>query len=81
MPYIIIADVKYHKNGSFVRSYINIQDEGIFWDDASMDIWGEYQRAVNFAEDLRNDKMVLSRSYTEVKNIRVGRIQITAEGI
>lgn len=76
MPYIIIADVKYYKNGPSVQSYINIQDEGIFWDDESMEIWDNYYRAARFAERLRNNKIALSRNYVEVKNIRVGRIQI-----
>ena len=78
MPYIIVADVKYYKNGPFVQSYINIQDEGIFWDDKSMEIWDGYQCAARFAKILRNDKIALSRGYVEVKNIRVGEIQIMA---
>ena len=78
MLYIIIADVKYYENGPSVQSYINIQDEGVFWDDESMDVWDEYQRAVRFAEGLRNNEMALSRTYAEVKNIRIGSIQIMA---
>lgn len=77
MLYIIIADVRYWDNGSLIQSYINIQDEGVFWDDESMEVWDEYQRAVRFAEDLRNNEMALSRTYAEVKNIRIGSIQIT----
>ena len=78
MLYIIIADVKCYENGPSVQSYINIQDEGVFWDDESMDVWDEYQRAVRFAEGLRNNEMALSRTYAEVKNIRIGSIQIMA---
>ena len=79
MLYIIIADIKYYKGGPSVQSYINIQDEGVFWDDGSMEVWDEYQRAVRFAEGLRNNKMALSRTYAEVTNIRIGSIQIAVE--
>lgn len=81
MSYIIVADVQYYKGVPFIQSYLNIQDEGVFWDDGSMDIWDDYQHATNVAEVLRNDGLKLSRSYAEVENIRVGSIQITAEGI
>lgn len=81
MPYIIIADIKYYEDGPSVQSYLNIQDEGVFWDDGSMDIWDDYQHAANVAEVLRNDGLKLSRSYTEVENIRVGRIRIMATGL
>lgn len=81
MSYIIIADVQYYKGGPFVQSYLNIQDEGTFWDNESMDIWTNYSKAFGWAEDLRNDKVFLSRSYEEVKNIRVGSVQIMPEEV
>jgi hypothetical protein len=76
-PYIIIADVKYHELGDFIQSYLNIQGEGAFWDYESMDLWDEYYDAVNYAEDIALENVMLSRAYAEVKNIRVGQIQIT----
>lgn len=81
MPYIIIADVKYYENGPSVQSYLNIQEEGVFWDDESMEIWTDYYCATNWAARLKNNRIPLSRDYAEVKNIRVGRIQIMATGI
>lgn len=81
MFYIIIADIKYYEDGPSIQSYLNIQDEGVFWDDGSMDIWDDYQHAVNVAEVLRNDGLKLSRSYAEVENIRVSKIQIMTEEI
>lgn len=76
MLYIIIADVKYYEKGPSVQSYINIQDEGVFWDDGSMEVWDEYQRAVRFAEGLRNNEMALSRNYAEVKNIKIQEVKL-----
>jgi hypothetical protein len=81
MPYIIIADVKYYENGPSVQSYLNIQEEGVFWDDESMEIWDEYYRAASYAKDIRNNKITLSRNFAEVENIRVGRAQIMETGL
>lgn len=81
MLYIIIADVKYYEGGPSVQSYLNVQEEGVFWDDESMEVWDEYYRAASYLKDVKNNKITFSRSYAEVTNIRIGSIQITAEGI
>ena len=76
MPYIIIADVKYYENGPSVQSYLNIQEEGVFWDDESMEIWYDYKCASSYQKDIKKNRITFSRDYAEVKNIRVGSIQI-----